>query len=144
MTGDDNVTLKGLSEVPGAPAYQTLKNRASAEDWPDQRKRYRYEVRTAASTQPGIKETIEQVSKIVDTAEMFSRHIKAARLAGSKALQALQMTDPATLKPREALDWLKFAVEAERLTEGLATQRQQIDFNTMSDAELEKLAKGES
>jgi hypothetical protein len=33
-------------------------------------------------------------------------------------------------------------VEIERLTEGLATQRQEIDLSGLSDAELEKLANG--
>ena len=146
VTGDDTVTLVWLSEQPGAPSYSSIRKRSAPkwEDWEAQRRNYRKNLGTIASLSPDAKEAAEQVTKLVDTAEMFSRHIKAARLAGSKALQALQMTDPATLKPREALDWLKFAVEAERLTEGLATQRQQIDFSTMSDAELEKLAKGES
>jgi hypothetical protein len=73
---------------------------------------------------------------------MLTRHIKAARLAGQKALQAMQATDPATLKPQEALAWLKFAVEAERLAEGLATERQEIDLSTLSDEELDRLING--
>jgi hypothetical protein len=142
VTGDDTVTYRLLSEQPGAPAYATIKTVASKEDWTDQRKRYRYQQTTAVAIQPGVKETAEQVTKLVDTAEMFSRHIKAARLAGQKAIQAMQQTDPATLKPEQALAWLKFAVEAERLTEGLATQRQEVDLAGLSNAELEAIAKG--
>jgi flagellar hook-basal body complex protein FliE len=142
VTGDDTVTYRSLADVQGAPAYQTLRNRASQEDWPAQRKRFKDNLSTVVATVPEAQHVAQQVSKLVDTAEMLTRHIKAARLAGQKAIQSMQSTDPTTLKPQEALAWLKFAVEAERLAEGLATERQEIDLSTLSDEELDRLING--
>ena len=142
VAGDDTVTYRSLADVQGAPKYQTLRNRASQEDWPAQPKRFKDNLSTITATVPEAQHVAQQVSKLVDTAEMLTRHIKAARLAGQKALQAMQATDPATLKPQEALAWLKFAVEAERLAEGLATERQEIDLSTLSDEELDRLING--
>jgi len=124
IKGPDDLDLKRLSEYSGAPAYQSLRNRSSLEDWPGQRKRYRDTLSTQASLVPEVQATAAQVEKIIDTAEMLTRHIRAAKMVGMKAVQALQLIDPATLKPAEALAMLKFAIEAERLTEGMATQKQ--------------------
>jgi hypothetical protein len=126
VTGDDLVTYRVLSEYSGAPAYQSIKNRAKKEDWTDQRKRFRQQRSTDASTQPDVQQTAEHVAKIIDTAEMLTRHIKAARVVGQKALEAMRNVDPKTLRPSDALAWLKFAIEVERLTEGLATERQDV------------------
>ncbi len=142
VQGPDDLDYKRLSKYTGAPAYSSLRNRASKEDWPSQRKRYRANLGTLAGTVPEAQHVAQQVEKIIDAAEMLTRHAKACRMVGQKAIQAMQMVDPATLKPSDALAWLKFAVEAERLTEGLVTQRQEIDLSAMTDAELEKLAYG--
>jgi hypothetical protein len=151
VTGEDTLTLKALSEYQEAPAYQTIKNRANKEDWADQRKRYRYQRSTDASTQPGVKETVEQAAKIIDAAEMITRHAGLAKLMGAIAQRELillrqkQEVKPAIstgLKPAEILNLAKAAIEIERLTEGLATQRQEIDLSGLSDAELERLANG--
>lgn len=123
IKGPDDLDLKRLSEYSGAPAYQSLRNRSSLEDWPGQRRRYRDTLSTQASTHPDVQATTAQVEKIIDTAEMLTRHMRAAKMVGQKGLQAIQMIDPATLKPAEALAMLKFAIEAERLTEGMATQK---------------------
>lgn len=143
IKGPDDLDLKRLSEYAGAPAHQSLRNRSSAEDWPSQRRRYRDSLGTQSSTHPDVQATAAQVEKIIDAAEMLTRHMKAARLAGQKAILAMQATDPTTLKPAEALAWLKWAIDAERMTEGLATERQEvIDISTLTDSALEKLANG--
>jgi hypothetical protein len=144
VSGGDEVSLRWLSEQPGAPSYSSLRKRSAPkwEDWEEQRRNYRKNKGTLASIAPDAKEAVQAAARLVDTAEMLSRHIRAARLIGQKAIQAMQATDPATLKPSEALAWMKFAIEAERLTEGLATQRQEIDLSGLSDAELERMANG--
>jgi hypothetical protein len=74
---------------------------------------------------------------------MLTRHMQAARLVGQKAILAMKATDPTTLKPGEALALLKWAIDAERMVEGMATDRQEvIDISTLTDAALEKLANG--
>lgn len=141
--GDDSVTLKSLSEIQGAPAYISLRKRSSAESWDEQRKRFRNSRDTQAIQQVAANEQVAaRVEQLIDFAEMSARHMKAFRLAGSKAIAKLASVDPQTLTVREALDLMKWAVDGERLTEGLATQRQEIDLSTMTDAELEKLANG--
>ena len=143
VQGPDDLDLKKLSEYSGAPAYQTLRNRSSQEDWPQQRKRYRDNASTLASTVPEVRDIASTVTKIIDTGEMLTRHSKAAKMIGSIALRAFQSYDPASLKPSEATAMMKLAVEVERLTEGLATQRQQVDFSNLPDSELEKIANGD-
>jgi hypothetical protein len=74
---------------------------------------------------------------------MLTRHMQAARFAGSLAILAMKATDPTTLKPGEALALLKWSIDAERMVEGMATDRQEvIDISTLTDAALEKLANG--
>jgi hypothetical protein len=142
VVGGDDVTLPTIAVIPGAPSLPSLKRVCAAELWADQRKRFRMERDTVTIRDDAAVSAVNQVERIIDAAEMLTRHAKASRLVGQKAIQAMQMVDPATLKPADALAWLKFAVEAERLTEGLATQRQEIDLSNMTDAELEKLANG--
>jgi hypothetical protein len=142
VSGEDSLTLKALSDIQGSPAYITIRKRSAAEDWDDQRKRFRNSRDTQAIHSEQAEQATARVEKIIDTAEMLTRHMKAARLVGQKAILAMQATDPATLKPAEALAWMKFAIEAERLTEGMATQRQEIDLSGMSDKDLEALANG--
>lgn len=142
IQGPDTLTIKGLSEYNGAPAYQTLRNRSSKEDWVAQRRRFRDNVGTLADTVPDAQQVASKVEKVIDAAEMMTRHMQAFRLAGSKAIAKLNTVKPESLTVKEALDLLKWAVDGERLTEGLATQRQEIDLSGMSEADLEKLAKG--
>jgi hypothetical protein len=145
IQGPDTLTIKALSEYTGAPAYQTLRNRSSKEDWVSQRKRYRDNLSTISDTVPDAQQVASRVEKIIDSAEMLTRHSKAAKLIGSIALKAFQTYDPATLKPSEATQMMKLAVEVERITEGLATERQEmkLDLKGMSDAELQKLIETE-
>lgn len=143
MVGGDDVSLPTIAAIPGAPSLPSLKRVCAAESWADQRKRFRTERDTVAVRDDAAVSAVNQVERIIDAAEMLTRHAKASRMVGQKAIQAMQMVDPATLKPADALAWLKFAVEAERLTEGLATQRQELDFvKGLSTEELEKLANG--
>ena len=142
VTGADSVTLKKLSEVPGAPAYQTLKNRANKESWGELRKRYEYQKSTMAAAQPGVAETVATAQKIIDSVEMLTRHSHAARFIGGLGIKALKAKDPEKISGRDAIALIKLGVEIERLTEGLATQRQELDVTGLSDAELEKLASG--
>ena len=145
ISGGDEVTLRWLSEQPGAPSYSSIRKRSapSNEDWEEQRRNYRNNLDTLAATSPDAQAAARRVSKIIDSAEMMTRHSKAAKLIGSIALKAFQSYDPASLKPSEATAMMKLAVEVERLTEGLATQRQQVDFSNLPDSELEKIANGD-
>lgn len=141
--GDDSVTLKSLSEAQNAPSYDALRKRSSRESWDEQRKRFRHSRDTQAIHKVAENEQVAaKVQQLIDFAEMSSRHMKAFRLAGSKAIAKLNSVEAETLTVREALDLIKWAVDGERLTEGLATQRQEIDLSNLSDAELEKLANG--
>jgi hypothetical protein len=149
IQGPDELDLKTLSEYKDAPAYQSLRNRSSQEDWPQQRKRYRDNSSTLASTVPEVKDVASTVTKIIDSAEMLTRHSQLARLMGSisahelKEIRRKQLEHkPTGLRATEILQYAKAAVETERITEGLATERQQVDFKALSDSELEKLANG--
>ena len=147
MTGD--MSLKELSEGHTAPAFKTLRNKSSAEDWPSQRQKFRDMKRTQAAILPDVKQTADEVKKIIDSAEMLTRHAQLTKLMGAIAAHELQQLrrkqlagEPTGLKPDDALKLARAAIADERLTEGLATQRQELDLSSMSDAELEKLANG--
>jgi predicted metal-binding protein len=135
--------LVEISEVQGAPSYSALRNRSSQHDWPDQRRRFQYNsIALAQAVTPEVEDVVRKANEIIDTAEMLTRHSKALRQIGAIAMRAFQSYDPASLKPSEATALLRLALEYERLTEGLATQRQEIDLSSLSDAELERLARG--
>lgn len=141
-----SMDLKELAQEQGSPAYSTLRKWAMATDtepsWAEQRTQFRYSQEQKLASVPEVQYAVKSISRIVDSAEMMARHIKACKLIGSIALQAFQSYDPKTLKPSEATAMMRLALDYERLTEGLATQRQEIDLSGLSDAELEKLARG--
>jgi hypothetical protein len=149
VEGDDLVTLKFLSEQAGAPSYGSIRVRASRESWEEQRKRFRNSAVTLASAVPSVQATAVQAQKIIDAAEMLTRHAQLTKLVGAIAAHELQQLrrkqlagEPTGLKPDDALKFARAAIADERLTEGLATQRQELDLSGMSDAELESIAKG--
>jgi hypothetical protein len=150
VQGPDDLDYKRLSKYTGAPAYSSLRNRASQEDWPDQRKRYRENLGTLAGTVPNVQATVAQAQKIIDAAEMLTRHAGLAKLMGAIAQRELvlirkkqEADTPTGLKPGDVLSLAKVAIDIERMTEGLATERQEvIDISNLPDAALEKLANG--
>ena len=124
ITGE--MSLKQLSEGLNAPAFKTLRNKSSAEDWPSQREKFRDMQRTqAVSVVPDVRQTVDEVKKI-DAAEMLTRHNQVAKLLISQGVQALKDRDPAKISDRDALAMLKAGIEIQRLTEGLATERQTV------------------
>lgn len=125
ITGE--MSLKQLSEGLNAPAFKTLRNKSSAEDWPSQREKFRDMQRTqAVAVVPDVRQTVDEVKKIVDAAEMLTRHNQVAKLLISQGVQALKDRDPAKISDRDALAMLKAGIEIQRLTEGLATERQTV------------------
>jgi hypothetical protein len=128
--GEDSLTLDALSQEPGAPALNTLKKRSSKESWTEQRKRFRHQRDTIAHHDAHLAAAASEVTKLIDTAEMLTRHMKALKMIGGKGLAAINALDPNDLKPTEALNYIKFAIEGERLTEGLATERQDVSIDS--------------
>ena len=149
VAGDDSVTLEALSREPKAPALNTLKKKSSRESWAEQRERFRHQRDTIAHHDATVASAATEVKKIIDSAEMLTRHAQLTKLMGAIAAHELQQLrrkqlagEPTGLKPDDALKLARAAIADERLSEGLATQRQELDLSSMSDAELEKLANG--
>lgn len=150
VEGDDVVTLKFLSEQAGAPTYGSIRTRASRESWEEQRKRFRNNRDTLAANVPSVQAVAAQTQRIIDSAEMLTRHAQLTKLMGAIAAHELQQLrrkqlagEPTGLKPDDALKLARAAIADERLTEGLATQRQAIDLTSLTDEQLEKLANGD-
>ena len=120
ITGSDEVTLKSLSEEPNSPSYSTLKKISMRELWVDQRKRYRNQTLISV---PEVKEAAKRAEQVIDLVDMLCRHARAAKLLGEKAIEALKALDSSKLKPADIAQFIRIAVEIERLTEGLATVR---------------------
>lgn len=149
VTGDDSVTLELLSKTPNAPKLNTLKKRSSEESWLEQRKTFRNQAATIATNDATGQEAIRQTQQLVDAAEMIARHVKLARALQGIAAEALQkkMITAEDLNPRDLLSWLNQGVQMERLALDLATSRiaveAKVDFSTLSDEQLERIAAGE-
>ena len=88
---------------------------------------------------------MQQTEKLVDAAEMIARHLKRARALQGKAVQALQMLEPSALHARDVLAWIGQSIQMERLALGEATARlaADVDFATLTDAQLLRIANGE-
>lgn len=150
VTGNEAVTLDALSKEPDAPALNSLKKKSCRENWPEQRKRFRHQRDTIAHHDATVSAAATEVKKIIDSAEMLTRHAQLTKLMGAIAAHELQQLrrkqlagESTGLKPDEALKLARAAIADERLTEGLATQRQEVDLSNATDEQLEKLAKGE-
>lgn len=150
VVGGDDVTLPSIAVIPGAPSLPSLKRVCAAELWADQRKRFREQRDTVTVRDDATVSAVRKVEKIIDSAEMLTRHAQLTKLMGAIAAHELQQLrrkqlagEPTGLKPDDALKLARAAIADERLTEGLATQRQEVDLAGLSNAELEAIAKGE-
>jgi ABC-type Fe2+-enterobactin transport system substrate-binding protein len=148
VAGDDTVTLKWLSGQPGAPSYDAFRAKAktSAENWEEQRQKYRQHLSNMAATTPEAQAAVDQVARIVDTAEMLTQHNQIARLLIAKGVEGVRALESKHLKGSELLAYLKAGIEIQRLTEGLATKRQEINLTNiqdLSDKELERIVAGD-
>lgn len=151
VAGDDAVTLEALSREPEAPALNTLKKRSSKDSWAEQRERFRHQRDTIAHHDATVVAAASEVKKIIDSAEMLTRHAQLSRLMASIAIYEFNRVrekqragQPTGLKPSEIAALAKLAIDTERMTEGLATQRQELDLSGLDDAALEKLARGDA
>jgi len=150
VSSDDLCTLEALSQEPGAPALSTLKKRSRGDSdtpsWPEQRKQFRNQADTLAHSlvqnDAVAGKAAKEVARLVDTAEMLGRHQKVIHGVLSKGLAALKELNPRDFRPNEALSMIKWAVEAERLLEGLATARTDLDLTVLSDEQLDKIIDG--
>ncbi len=133
------MSLRELSQRQGAPAYKTLRNRCSAENWGDLRQQFRDNLLAHASALPQVQQITQQAQMLIEVGEATQRHAKAFHLAATKGMAAIERIDPAKLTVREALDLLKWGIEGERLIAGLSTAT--LDVTVMSDADLEHLVK---
>lgn len=129
----DGLELEALSELPNAPKYGSLKNRASKESWTAQRQAHndRVVIKTREVT-------------MTTESDVSARHVKIAQALQSKALQALQKLDVDKLKPTEIREFLATATDIERKALGMDnkfTLKGVGDVTKLSDAELLALAR---
>lgn len=149
VSGDESVTLSSLSELPNAPTLGTLKNRSRRDSWAEQRKQYHNQVVSRAAETVTAHDAIAQSQKLVDAAELITRHVKLSRVM--QQIVAKRLVDikenPNQLTPRDLVAWLNAATAIERLAYGLATESKEyshsIDVTSLSDAQLESLIQGQ-
>jgi len=142
LSAPEGFTLKSLSELPGAPSYDSIRKMAKAEDWDGQRKQFKYHTQMAALSHPKFLEQADHLSRLLDLCEMLARHITQAQKLQKKAMACLDSVDPAEIKISDAIAMLKLGIEIERLAEGLITQRTAVDVTNLPDSELETIVKG--
>lgn len=151
VTGGDELTLEVMSKKENHPSIQSLLRVCAKERWVEQREMYRQRQAQNQAVRDNIKrldtevsvhieDTQTQINKLVDEVEMLTRHLNIIRLMMVKGVKGIEAIDPTTLRPSEALSYAKTALELERLTQGLATEK--VDIQSVSDEDLEKLAYG--
>ena len=141
VSGDDSVTLEWPSKLPNSPVFGTLKNRASQESWAKQRENYRLQKMTLVTTDPAAIQAAEQVSKLVDMAEMITRQSSIAKGFQVLAARWLKQANPEDLDGNKAIAMFRDAAKVEQLLAGLATEhsKTEIDVTKLSDAELDRI-----
>lgn len=147
VTGEDALTLEALSHTPGAPSLDTLKRYSRLESWPEQRKRFRHQAATIAVEDATAQEAVRQVQKLFEASEVVTRHLQLAKALQTIAAKRLRNMDPEELTPKEAVAWIQKGTQLERLAIGLATDKTEIeliiDYNSLSDEQLQRIAAGE-
>lgn len=153
------LTYQDIAEMPGAPAYGSIMNKAkpSAEDWPGQRKLYRRELarRQASSDSAAVQEVAkaaainaveEQIGLLVDTAFIISEQLKVATALTAAASNALKTnTKKGNEKPMSFRDIATFYQLAHRIRGDLVVMERQrivvdIDVDNLSIDELRQVA----
>lgn len=148
VTGDDDLSLQRLSELPEAPALQSIKNRSSKESWYEQRKAFRRAVAVEADKAIAAGDvtgkTLAKVDALIDAAETITRHVKLARKMQSLVVQRLRDMKPNELSPRDLIAFINASTAIERLALGMATEHTKIDIDLskLDDRELEAIARG--
>jgi ABC-type ATPase with predicted acetyltransferase domain len=144
VAGDDDLTLAALSQVPEAPSINSLKKVAWKESWVEQRRQYRNQLDTKVYQSAGVQKAADYVERLVDIAEIQTRHMKLAKSMQARVAASLQdmQQKSAVLSPRDAVAWLKVATDLERLAVGLVTHRTEVvatDVTALSDEELQAI-----
>lgn len=142
MIGDDSTTLQFISDIPGAPSLPTLKKRSNNESWPEQRKQYRYQRDTKVYQDDTGKSAIAKIERIIDTAEVITRHTAVSKWLMDQGKKALENAE--TISPSVAVQMIKLGLEGERICMGLDSDRasQELNPDELSDEELQKIANG--
>lgn len=144
VASGDGITLESIANEPGAPSLSTLKKRSMSESWSEQRKVYRNRVGTLEEQEiaqsSATQRAIAKVDRIIDTAEMITRHTQASRwlmALGKKALERAEV-----IPAHVAVQMIKLGLEGERICMGLDSDRASQSFNPdeLSDEELQKIA----
>ena len=150
VSGGDEVTLEALSGTKGAPSLNGLKKRSRRESWTSQRKEFRHQAYTKTSTKTlnalgvsaGIsatEEAIAKIDKLVDIAEMITRHSRTSQAMLIMCAKAMKSMKPEDLTPAQISQWVKTATDIERLAAGLATASVDIDVTQLTDEELDRI-----
>lgn len=111
ITGNDDVTFKSISEMDGAPKFNTIRQRAAEENWTGQRAQYQLQVQ---------KQTFEHTA--IAEAEVRARQIGIARELQDKALERLRSLDVSELSARDTLQYLRDATDIERKAMGMSEE----------------------
>lgn len=153
VSGDDDVTLKFLSEQAGAPAYQSLRNRASKEKWAEQRREYRASQVEGIVTAPPPKpstadrdspESRRAISAAAEKVIRFSKMLdERARLAHqlmtTAANQALKRS-PESWTVKECAQFYQIGAKVHQDSINAAIQL--IDLGIFTREELQAIAEG--
>jgi len=144
VTGDDDITLAVLSRHQDAPSLNQLKKISTRDSWPEQRKQYRNQLDRKVLESASTQRVVDHVERLIDVAEIQTRHIKLAKSMQSRVAASLQdmQQKNTTLSPRDAATWLKIATDLERLAVGLVTHRTEVvatDVTALTDEELQAI-----
>ncbi len=163
VTGENelNTFSREYNGLLTSPSYQSLKNKASQENWHEQRKAYRSmlstvgTIATTSNARNTAQEIIKNTEALIDSAEAISRHIRIAKALqtdalalNQKLLPAIQKLNLENITPIQACNLLRAladvltkATDIERKAMGLVdpTQQHHISIESNVKVEYEKL-----
>jgi hypothetical protein len=122
----------------GGQSYAPLAREAQVSMLGLQRHATRFKWRERMLATTNIAAERAMVDAAVDLAEVKSRHLKAARELGDKALAAVRSI--VFEKPADILKGLQLAIELERLTLGLDKEQNDTDLSAVLETRLRELA----
>ena len=75
---------------------------------------------------------------------MLTQHNTLAKSLLAKAAQAMLTMDANTLKPSDVIQFVKLGVDMQRIIEGMATSKTDVDLKNATDAELDAIINGDT
>lgn len=132
------------------PCYESIKKKASNEDWTEQRKAFQRTLDTRAATsytnlavEPTSEQIQQKTQELIDASEAIARHLRLAKSLQSVGYQGLRAIDIKNLSARDIVALIQLGADMERKALALYEPKQhaqvdvEVNFEALTTGELE-------